>query len=83
VVFLALSSLFLLVAAYSEIYYRSKGNSRFLEEMKKDILGSHKPKDVDIPKQNSFLFCEIAGYICFALALLALCVYMLLLLLLG
>ena len=73
---LTLGILFLSVCLYSGIHYKSRGIVLFEEEAKKAIQERRRAQSVKVQPRAIFSISEVCGYICFVLALLALCAYM-------
>lgn len=75
-ILLSLSILTLAISVFGELYYLGKARDLFLEESYKALLEKRKPKLVSAPTKRVFEICELSGYICSALALISLCIYM-------
>lgn len=81
VVLLALGLMSLTACLYAEIHYIRQGMLRLEEEAKIALRDRRQAKPVNIPQKAIFGVLEAFGCICFGLALLSLCAYMILCLL--
>ena len=81
VVLLALGLMSLTACLYAEIHYIRQGMHRLEEEAKKALRDCRQAKSVNVPPKAIFGVLEACGCICFGLALLSLCAYMILCLL--
>ena len=78
VVTLSMSILCLGVATYSELHHLRKGKRLLEKERESMQKHPHEWEPIAIPRSRIFEVFAVFGYICFALALLSLCAYMLL-----
>ncbi len=72
VALLSLSILSLSISLYNEIYVMQKGTRLYYEETKRAVRDHRPTAPIAVATKRIFAICEIAGYICFVLALLAL-----------